>query len=140
MTKKKQIHSASQSSSRRLQQKYSSKRQQQQGFIPKAAKNVSRSSTTLSAASKRRLGLSLCKETVAVNDLGRTIGQDHVNARYLESDIENVIQLRFEGYSYTEISRMMDMPIRTIRGYLDGSRRSQSVAGWKVVKRWKKEN
>lgn len=83
-------------------------------------------------------GFSLVGETVAVNDGGRAIGQDHVNARYLDSDVERVIGLRAEGYTLRQISEMMEMPIRTLRGYLDGSRRCQSVAGFKVVKRWKK--
>ncbi len=69
----------------------------------------------------------------AVNDAGRVIGEDHANARYLDSDVANVIELRRQGYTYREISRMMDMPIRTLRDYLSGRRRCQSVAGWKAV-------
>ena len=61
---------------------------------------------------------------MAVNDNGRAIGEDHARAKYLDTDVEHALELR------------ADMPIRTIRGYLDGSRRSQSVAGWKMVKRW----
>ena len=69
----------------------------------------------------------------AVNDAGRVIGEDHANARYLDSDVANVIELRRQGYTYREISRMMDMPIRTLRDYLSGRLRCQSVAGWKAV-------
>lgn len=76
------------------------------------------------------------KTRVAVNDNGRAIGEDHARAKYLDTDVEHALELRAEGYTLREISRMLDMPIRTIRGYLDGSRRSQSVAGWKMVKRW----
>ena len=71
----------------------------------------------------------------AVNDAGRVIGEDHVNARYLDSDVANVIELRRQGYTYREISRRMDMPIRTLRDSLSGRRRCQSVAGWKAVSR-----
>lgn len=39
----------------------------------------------------------------AVNDAGRVIGEDHVNARYLDSDVANVIELRRQGYTYREI-------------------------------------
>lgn len=49
-----------------------------------------------------------------------------------------VRNLRDEGYKLADIAAMMDMPIRTVRGYLDGTRRSQSVAGWKKQKRWVK--
>lgn len=98
-----------------------------------------------SSASKKRhqsvterlsLGYSTVKMKVAVNDNGRAIGEDHACAKYLDTDVEHALELRAEGYTLREISRMLDMPIRTIRGYLDGSRRSQSVAGWKMVKRW----
>lgn len=98
-----------------------------------------------SSASKKRhqsvterlsLGYSTVKMKVAVNDNGRAIGEDHARAKYLDTDVEHALELRAEGYTLREISRMLDMPIRTIRGYLDGSRRSQSVAGWKMVKRW----
>ena len=41
----------------------------------------------------------------AVNDAGRVIGEDHANARYLDSDVANVIELRRQGYTYREISR-----------------------------------
>ncbi len=73
---------------------------------------------------------------VSVNDAGNVVGEDHRNAKYLDSDIEHAIELRQEGYSFREISLMMDMPIRTIRGYVDGTRRNQSVAGWKKIKRY----
>lgn len=82
------------------------------------------------------LGYSIVKTRVTVNDNGRAIGEDHARAKYLDKDVEHALELRAEGYTLREISRMLDMPIRTIRGYLDGSRRSQSVAGWKMVKRW----
>lgn len=72
---------------------------------------------------------------VAVNDAGRAIGEDHVNARYLDTDVENVRRLRRQGYTYRQISLMMDMPIRTLRDYISGRRRCQSVAGWKTVVR-----
>ena len=77
------------------------------------------------------------KMTVTVNDAGRAIGEDHVNARYLNSDVEHARQLREQGYTYRQISGMLDMPIRTLRDYISGRRRCQSVAGWKTfVRRW----
>lgn len=105
-----------------------------------ASDSCTRSSSARRQTLSQRLsaGFSLVGETVAVNDGGRAIGQDHVNARYLDSDVERAIELRAEGFTLRQISEMMEMPIRTLRGYLDGTRRCQSVAGFKVVKRWKK--
>ena len=76
--------------------------------------------------------------TVAVNDIGRAIGEDHWAARYTDKDVERAREFRHQGYTLRQISKMLDMPLRTVRGYLDGSRRNQSISGWKVVKRWRK--
>lgn len=98
-----------------------------------------------SSASRRRhqsvterlsLGYSTVKMKVAVNDNGRAIGEDHAGAKYLDLDVDHARELRAEGYTLRQISQMLDMPIRTVRGYLDGSRRNQSVADFKMVKRW----
>ena len=91
-----------------------------------------------SEASRRNGQATFCRMTVAVNDNGKPIGQDHRNARYLDEDVEHVIELRAEGYTYQQISKMLDMPIRTLRGYLDGSARHQSIAGFKTIvrKKW----
>lgn len=89
-----------------------------------------RSSSSTHATSEHRM-------TVTVNDNGRAIGEDHVNAIYLNSDVENARQLRTQGYTYRQISQMLDMPIRTLRDYISGRRRCQSVAGWKTfLRRW----
>lgn len=83
---------------------------------------------------------SFVMKTVTVNDEGRAIGEDHVNAKYLDEDVEHARELVASGkYTLREISQMLDMPIRTIRDYAKGTRRNQSVAGWKKIKRYKKE-
>lgn len=77
---------------------------------------------------------------VTVNDSGRTIGEDHINAKYLDEDVEHARELVASGhYTLREISQMLDMPIRTIRDYAKGTRRNQSVAGWKKIRRYRKE-
>lgn len=77
----------------------------------------------------------LVRKTITVGDAGRAIGEDHVNAKYLDEDVARVFCLRAQGLSYSEIGKIMDMPVRTLRDYLAGRRRNQSVAGWKVVVR-----
>ena len=87
---------------------------------------------------KRAAGLVPYFEVVNVNDGGRTIGEDHANARYLDSDVRRVIDLREAGLTYKAISEKMGMPIRTVRDYVSGRRRCQSVAGFKRVIRWRR--
>lgn len=100
--------------------------------------DAQRSSTQLSERSSQSIRVtSVHRMTVTVNDSGRAIGEDHVNARYLDSDVEHARQLRAQGYTYKQISVMLDMPIRTLRDYISGRRRCQSVAGWKTfLRRW----
>ena len=73
---------------------------------------------------------------VAVNDNGRPVGEDHKNAKYLNEDVERAISLRMQGFTYARISQMLDMPIRTIRCYVKGIRRNQSIADFKRIKRY----
>ena len=93
-------------------------------------------SETPSKRSKRNIRSHF--ETVTVNDNGRPIGEDHRNARYLDDDVERARELRAQGYSFLKVSKMMDMPIRTIRDYVSGRRRAQSIAGWKKIRRYDK--
>ena len=97
-----------------------------------------RSSSTPLSKSKRNTPPTFTT-IVTVNDKGRTIGEDHANARYLDSDVEKARELRKYGYTYQQISTILDMPIRTIRDYISGRRRCQSVAGWKRVKRRRRD-
>ena len=69
---------------------------------------------------------------IAVNELNRAIGEDHIRAKYTNEEVDAVLRLRDEGYSLAKIARMTEIPIRTIRGYIDGSRRCQQPAAWRV--------
>ncbi len=72
---------------------------------------------------------------VRVNDNGRPIGEDARNAKYLDDDVETVCRLRAEGCTWTKISRMMDIPVRTARDFVSGRRRAESVAGFRKIRR-----
>jgi hypothetical protein len=71
--------------------------------------------------------------TVALNEAGRRIGEAHPQARYTDGEIEMVLKLRDEGMGYKRIARAVEMPIRTVRGICNGSRRGQWAARWKSV-------
>lgn len=73
---------------------------------------------------------------VSVNDDGYPIGEDHRNAKYLDEDVYHAIELREQGYTYRQISDMLDMPVRTVRDYVHGLRRNQSVASYRKIRRY----
>lgn len=72
-------------------------------------------------------------KTVAVNDAGLRIGEDHPQARYTNHEIDLVLELRDEGRSYGYIACKMEMPKSTVRDICTGRRRCQSPAGFKKV-------
>nr|DAV89557.1 MAG TPA: helix-turn-helix, Psq domain [Caudoviricetes sp.] len=111
---------------------------------PKSSRKIHWLALKSSAMPKKRRKLNARTPSemkmVTVNDAGRAIGEDHVNAKYLDEDVEHARELVASGqYTLREISQMLDMPIRTIRDYAKGTRRNQSVAGWKKIRRYKKE-
>lgn len=74
------------------------------------------------------------QKTVAVNERGLRIGEDHQNARYTNGEIEMVLTLRDAGKSYDEIVGLMEMPKRTVRDICTGRRRGQHPADFKTVR------
>lgn len=93
-----------------------------------------RSSESASSTTQSRVSVSHTRNTsevIAVNDYNRAIGEDHVLAKYTNAEVDAVIELREEGYSLAKIARMTEIPIRTIRGYLDGTRRCQQPTTWR---------
>lgn len=136
MTKKNR--SESQKSCQLTSQELSSELAKKQNNYRSIASHDKKLSETPSKRSKRNIRSHF--ETVTVNDNGRPIGEDHRNARYLDDDVERARDLVASGqYTLREISQMLDMPIRTIRDYANGKRRNQSVAGWKKIRRYRKE-
>lgn len=73
------------------------------------------------------------QKTVAINDAGLRIGEDHQNAKYTNGEIEMVLALRDEGKSYGEIARLVEMPKSTVRDIIKGRRRCQCATKWKRI-------
>lgn len=74
------------------------------------------------------------QKTVAVNDRGLRIGEDHPNARYTNGEVEMVLRLRDDGLGYKRIARAVEMPVRTVRDIIKGRRRCQMPADFKRVR------
>jgi hypothetical protein len=71
--------------------------------------------------------------TVAVNERGLRIGEDHPNARYTDKEIETVLSLRNDGLSYGGIACLLEMPKSTVASICKGGRRCQTSARWKTI-------
>lgn len=75
------------------------------------------------------------RRVICVNEIGRAIGEDSCRAKYTNEEVEAVIRLHEEGYTLRGIASLMDMPVRTIRGYIDGSRRGQQPYAWRTIRK-----
>lgn len=71
--------------------------------------------------------------TIAVNERGIRIGEDHQNARYSNAEIEMVLTLRDEGMSYGVIAAKLEMPKSTVADICKARRRCQIAATFKRI-------
>lgn len=74
------------------------------------------------------------QKTVAVNERGLRIGEDHPNARYTDGEVAMVLELRDEGWGYKRIAKALEMPKSTVRDICTGRRRCQCPTTWKRVR------
>lgn len=68
---------------------------------------------------------------VAVNDRGLAIGESHPRAVLTDSDVDIVMELRDEGYSYAWIAEKMGVAKGTIAKICTGQRRGQVAVGFR---------
>lgn len=53
-------------------------------------------------------------------------GELHWNARYTDGEVSMTIALRQCGYGYKRIAAICEMPVRTVRDYVNGLRRKHA--------------
>lgn len=73
------------------------------------------------------------KRRIAVNDLGRPIGEDHPNAKLTDGDVDRLFALVGEGFTSAEIAGMLEVSVDTVKKIRCGQRRNQLTFGHKVV-------
>ena len=73
------------------------------------------------------------KLQIAVNEKGYRIGESHPCAKLTNNEVESMLQMRDEGFGYKRLARMFDVSSATARNIVKGRKRSQVIAGWKMV-------
>ena len=71
--------------------------------------------------------------TVAVNELGYRIGEDHPRAVLTNGEAELLLTMHGEGLGYLTLARKFEISKSQARNIVKGTRRCQSIAGWKVI-------
>ena len=70
---------------------------------------------------------------LAINELGRRIGDSHQNAKLTNRDVELIFELREQGFTYKQIAEKFEVSFSQVRNILKGLKRSQLVCKWKVL-------
>lgn len=73
------------------------------------------------------------KRMVGVNDLGLRVGEDHVNARLTNAEVDLLLTLRDEGMSYRELAEKFDISKSGARKICKGQTRCQCATRYKAV-------
>lgn len=70
---------------------------------------------------------------VAVNELGRRIGDSHHNAVLTNGEVELLLILYTQGFGYRRLSQMFEISKSLARNIVKGRTRCQSVHEWRKV-------
>lgn len=68
--------------------------------------------------------LSVKPSTVSLSDRSARVGESSPHAKYTDVELIHCFDLRLAGLSLREISRKMDIPVRTLRDIFSGNRRA----------------
>lgn len=78
----------------------------------------------------------MVKRTIAINERGLRIGQDHQNAVLTDAEIDLMLRLREadpKTWSYRKLAEKFEVSKSAVRWYCIGGRRAQTATEWKVV-------
>lgn len=73
------------------------------------------------------------KRLVGVNERGLRLGEDHRNARLTNSEVDLLLALRDEGWSYQALADKFDLSKSGARKICKGQNRCQSPVRYKAV-------
>jgi|DEB0MinimDraft_12_1074336.scaffolds.fasta_scaffold148812_2 hypothetical protein len=68
------------------------------------------------------------KKVIALNELGRIIGEHHPRAKLLDAEVDQVHELREAGFTLAQIGEKMGMSKEGVWKIVHGYRRGQTAA------------
>lgn len=75
----------------------------------------------------------MTKRTVAINERGLRIGEDHQGAKLTNAEVELLLSLREQGWSYRQLAEAFEVSKSAVRWYCIGGRRCQLAVRFKTV-------
>lgn len=70
---------------------------------------------------------------VALNEKGLRIGEDHVNAKLTDAEVETIRDLHDAGMSYSQLAEKFEQSKGAIAKICRYERRGQTVSKWKAT-------
>ena len=68
------------------------------------------------------------QKTIALNENGKRIGQEHPRAKLLDAEVDQVLALLEAGLSYAQVAAKFDVSKSCVAHIATGRRRGQTVA------------
>jgi Mor family transcriptional regulator len=71
--------------------------------------------------------------TIAVNALGRRVGDSHHNAKLTDAEVDMLLNLHEEGWGYKKLSAKFELSKTSVRNICNGRTRCQVPTQWRKV-------
>ena len=70
---------------------------------------------------------------VAVNEIGRRVGDSHHNAKLTNHEVELLLVMHQEGMGYRRLSAAFEVSKSLVRNIVKGRARCQAPSAWRTV-------
>ena len=71
--------------------------------------------------------------TIALNDIGRRVGDSHHNAKLTNSEVDMLLEMHDAGWGYKRLSAKFDLSRSSVRNICKGKARCQTPSAWKLL-------
>ena len=72
--------------------------------------------------------------TIAINDIGRRVGDSHHNAKLTNSEVDMLLEMHEQGMGYGRLSAKFEVSKSLVRDICKGKSRCQTPTDWRVLK------
>lgn len=73
------------------------------------------------------------KRAICINERGLRLGEDHQNARLSNAEVDLLLELRDEGWSYRQLALKFEISKSGARKICKGQMRCQVATRWKTI-------
>lgn len=75
----------------------------------------------------------MTQRALAVNDIGRRVGDSHHNAKLTDAEVDLLLSLHAEGWGYRRLAAKFEISKSLARKICKGTVRNQVATAWRLV-------